>query len=555
MTQTVDSVSDDPDHVFGDPGDDRISGFGGNDILDGGADNDTLGGNAGDDDLFGGTGNDILFGGAGNDDLNGGEGTDTANYTGSDAVQVDLFAGVGMGGDAQGDTYVGVENVTGSGLGADFIRGDNGNNTLVGLGGNDTFVGLGGANFIIGGDGVDTVLYEGSPQGVTVSLLTGQGGGDTLNTIENLGGSSFNDTLIGNDGPNTLTGADGDDLLRGEFDNDTLIGGIGNDVLEGGGGNDLMQGGVGDDIYRQVSGGDVVDESGGDGVDTIEAVVSFSLVNSPQVLGQVEDLILLGTGNLNGTGNNLSNRLQGNSGANILDGGAGNDGLNSGAGADHMIGGLGDDFYIVDNAGDIADETGGNGTDAVLTSVSFTLGEGVEVLTLENGNINGTGNALANLIVGSDGTNTLDGAAGADTLRGFGGNDTYFVDNAGDVVDEAVAGSGGIDNVFASASFALGEGVENLTLTGAAAINGTGNALANTIAGNGSANILTGGAGADSFFFGAALNKKTNVDTLADFSHADDTIILDNADLHEAEEGGRAQGQVLLRGQEGPRRQ
>ncbi|MCF6119184.1 rhizobiocin, partial [Mesorhizobium muleiense] len=131
----------------------------------------------------------------------------------------------------------------------------------------------------------------------------------------------FNNTLVGGAG------------------NDTLNGGAGNDTLDGSAGDDALTGGAGNDLYYVDSAGDIVDESvtGSDGVDTVQAAISFSLVTSAQVLGTIENLTLTGTGPINATGNASNNVLIGNSGANILDGGAGNDTLTGGAGNDLFI--------------------------------------------------------------------------------------------------------------------------------------------------------------------------------------------------------------------------
>lgn len=211
--------------------------------------------------------------------------------------------------------------------------------------------------------------------------------------------------------------------------------------------------------------------------------------------------------------------------------------LNGGAGADMLHGGGGNDIYFIDNAGDTVTEALNAGMDNVHSSVSFTLGDHVERLTLTGtGAIKGTGNGLANSLTGNRAANVLDGKAGIDLMTGGAGNDIYIVDNAR---DRTVEGAGaGTDRVSSSVSHTLALHVENLVLTGAAAINGTGNALANSITGNGGANViiggagldqLKGGAGADRFLFDSALSATDNVDGILDFSAAADTIVLDRS--------------------------
>ena len=261
-------------------------------------------------------------------------------------------------------------------------------------------------------------------------------------------------------------------------------------TLDGGTGADSMIGGAGNDTYIVDNTGDVVTEAANAGTDVIQSSVSYTLsVN-------VENLTLTGTSAINGTGNTLANVITGNSAANTLSGGAG---------ADTMIGGAGDDTYMVDNTGDKITENANEGMDTVKSSVTYTLGSNLENLTLTGTSaINGIGNTLDNYIIGNSanntltgnaGNDTLDGGAGADTMIGGAGNDTYIVDNTGDVVTENV--NEGTDTVQSSVTYTLGANIENLTLTGSMAINGTGNTLANIITGNSANNTLTGNAGND----------------------------------------------------------
>ena len=190
-----------------------------------------------------------------------------------------------------------------------------------------------------------------------------------------------------------------------------------------------------------------------------------------------------------------------------------------------MNGGAGNDTFVVDNIGDTASEAADSGYDSVLSSISFTLGANVEELWLQGtASINGTGNALDNHITGNSGNNVLSGGGGADLMQGQNGNDTYIVDNIGDVVDED--GWDGTDLVKSSVSFELTSVfVENLTLTGTAAIDGTGNSWANVLIGNSASNVLSGGGGDD------RLNGGAGRDTLIGGEGAD-TFVGTKADLN-----------------------
>ncbi len=210
--------------------------------------------------------------------------------------------------------------------------------------------------------------------GANEDIMFGGAGNDTLN------GNNGNDRLFGDSGKDVLNGGAGNDFLYGGEDNDELNGGIGNDSLFGGTGNDELNGGIGADTMNGWLGNDtyVVDNAGdviieapnslvvagpsgpvflSGGTDLVRSSISFSLIPNPNI----ENLTLLGAGNLNGTGNNLDNIITGNSGRNTLSGGGGDDTLIGGAGIDTLIGGAGNDTLIGGAGNDIL--AGGSGRD------------------------------------------------------------------------------------------------------------------------------------------------------------------------------------------------
>ncbi|WP_447764649.1 peroxidase family protein [Sphingopyxis panaciterrae] len=368
-------------------------------------------------------------------------------------------------------------------------------------------------------------------------------------------------TLNGTEGDDIGDGSNQADTLNGNGGADVLTGNGGNDILRGGAGIDTTNGGAGDDMHYVDNAADVVVETAGQGTaDRVLASASYTLAAGVDVELLSTDNAT-GNGAINLTGNELANIITGNAGVNALGGGGGNDRLNGGAGVDTTIGGAGDDWHYVDNASDVVVEGIGEGTnDRVLASASYALaaGVGVELLTTDNAAgtaaINLAGNALDDVIFGNEGANTLtggdgndrlngaggvdqllggsgndrlSGGTGADTMNGGSGDDWHYVDNAGDVVVEALGE--GADRVLASANYQLGAGVavELLTaevVTGTGALNLGGNEFANTITGNGGVNVLDGGGGNDTMNGGAGsdtLNGGIGNDTLNGASGAD----------------------------------
>jgi Ca2+-binding RTX toxin-like protein len=266
------------DTITGNDANNELYGLTGNDVLKGGGGADGLGGDDGDDILKGGGGADYLEGGAGGDTVD----YSTSNWTplGGGGVSVNLDGNRGSYGDAEGDTFSGIEHVTGTPY-QDSLIGTGDNNRLRGLDGPDYLYGLGGNDILEGG--------------------------------------SDSDSLIGNEG---------DDTLRGDLGNDHLSGGIGVDTMIGGDGNDYYY--IVDDTN------DVVIESGGQGNDTVWSGVSLTLTAGADVetLRAISDA---GSDPIALTGNANGNEVIGNNGDNVIAGGGGNDYLTGRGGQDAFL--------------------------------------------------------------------------------------------------------------------------------------------------------------------------------------------------------------------------
>ena len=333
-------------------------------------------------------------------------------------------------------------------------------------------LGAGWNNYVINYySGNDSVTVASGTHRVLVNLGDGNDTFTGSNGSDGVFGGVGNDILRGGGNVDVLDGGLGDDKLFGDAGDDLLYGGVGNDLLNGGIGGDFMEGGIGNDIYVVDNTDDTVVELANQGTDTVQSSITYTLN------ANVENLTLTGTAAINGTCNGLNNVLTGNSGINTL------------------TGGLGNDTYVI-GAGDTVVELADQGTDTVQSSITYTLGANVENLTLTGtAAINGTGNTLNNVLTGNSAANILTGGLG---------NDTYVI-GAGDTVVELA--NQGTDTVRSSVTYTLGANVENLILTGTAAINGTGNTLNNVLTGNTAANILNGGVGKDSLTGSTGVDK------------------------------------------------
>lgn len=362
-----------------------------------------------------------------------------------------------------------IENATGSKY----------NDKLVGNSLNNVLNGGVGSDNLIGGDGSDSYYVDNASDVISeTNASLSSGGNDTVYSYLSaytLGGNLENLRLLSTGAANAT----------GNALNNALHGGTGNNILDGKAGSDFMAGGNGSDTYYVDAVGDTVSESNADtatgGSDTVVSLLSAYTLGS-----NVENLVVLGSGAADGTGNSLNNVIYAGNGDNVVDGGGGTDTLS---------------YYYATQAITAslaiagAQATGGSGSDTLLNFENLNGSKYDDKLT---------GNSAANKLVGDAGKDILNGGAGADNMVGGDGNDIYYVDNSGDVVSETNANlsSGGTDTVYSYlASYTLGSNVENLRIVASGNASATGNTLNNLIYAGAGNNVMNGGNGVDTLSY------------------------------------------------------
>lgn len=457
------------DTLFGLLGDDELFGLEGHDTLVGKAGNDLLDGGAGNDSLIGGSGDDILQGGMGADTLTGGDGYDTYliddigdvinETTGSNqvisTVSLDfslnpyvtdvLLSGLG---NINVKTDLGEQVIYARSGHNQISTGDDADQIYAGAG-DDVIDGGAGSDFMNGEAGADTYYIDDESDVVndnfddhntayTTSNFDFSRQSSGISTIHLISESGL--VVTTSNAPESIFGSSGNDEIRAQAGNDTLV---------GNGGVDLLIGGTGDDWYIVSERETYIFEEVGEGSDTLEASVSFSMEENQ--ITSVEVVKLVGSADLSLAGWFDQNVLIGNSGNNtLIDAHASNDTLQGMDGNDKLFAGDGDDL--------------------------------------------------------------LDGGTGADSMNGGGGNDHFLVDNILDQVIEVDTTEGNFDLVESSVSFdlnanPLSAGVEGLLLTGQDRLTGVGNAQNNLMMANQTGSILSGRLGNDDLFGGVGADQ------------------------------------------------
>ncbi|WP_321447173.1 hypothetical protein [uncultured Cohaesibacter sp.] len=450
---------------------------------------------------------------AGNDTFQGGSGYDALDYrkdafnedenglTGTSGVTVNLITGKAIDGFGDTDTLSSIEEVRGTDyadtlIGAaagERLRGEDGDDTLRGNGGDDVLEGGNGADRLIGGAGIDIMtgnngddIYYVNAYGDTVNEVAFQGidlvisssnynlkansqyienitltGNANLNSTGNMQantmtGNSGNNTLRGLVGNDTLIGKGGADVLIGNQGNDTLIGNMGNDRLNGGLGLDTMSGNLGNDTYYVNAYGDKINEAANQGIDQVFSSSNYNLKANSQ---HIENITLIGKGNINSTGNMQDNKMVGNMGNNTLNGLAGNDTLLGKGGADTLNGHIGNDTI----GGNLGNDKlfGGNGADKLFGH------QGADILNGGNGN---------DILNGGIGNDTLYAAAGADRLIGSLGADSMYagVDNGVDTFIFNSINDSKVGDVLHDTIYGFDNGEDKIDLSGIDANSSTG---------------------------------------------------------------------------------
>ncbi|MEQ1952390.1 calcium-binding protein [Mesorhizobium sp. CN2-181] len=517
---------------YGSEGGDVITGGDSDDFFQLGGGNDILRAKGGDDYIYDNGGKFDIDAGAGIDTLR----LDTLTLLTSGATFKLNSSGIATVGGSLSGTVKNVDALyiewnSGTSF-ADFFTGGNyddtihggaGNDTIEGGAGNDELVGQAGDDVIRGGAGNDSIDGGGflgvNPNFTGHDTLYGDDGNDALDA------GSDGSTMRGGNGNDSLAGGDGVDIMYGD---------AGNDGFYGGNGDDKIYGGDGDDGIRCDDGADRIDGGAGiDGITFYWAEVDPATLREYGATADLEDQsknkgreavgdIYISIENIHGTYNG-EDTLRGNDADNILDGDGNADILEGRGGADQLIGGPGVGIRAIDTASYLSAPTG---VVANLTSPAGNTGDAkgdtyVSIENLEGSAFSDklTGNAVANVLTGLGGNDTLasgagtdhlDGGTGADSMDGGADSDSYIVDNAADVVIEAVGG-GAADRVSARASYGLAAGaeVELLTTTssgGTTAIDLAGNALKQEITGNAGVNTLRDGGGVGDVLRGMGAN-------------------------------------------------
>ena len=445
--------------------------------------NDEITGDSGDNVIEGGAGADILVGGG--NPLVGSTG-DTVSYESSEeAVGVNLLEATNSGGDADGDTLSGFENIIGS-AGADTLTGDDGDNVIEGGAGVDT---------LVGGAGTDTLSYESEQEGVTVDLdtdgrgtqratrpdlLTGRTPAlDSIEGFENVRGGAGADTLTGDDNNNILEGGEGDDTLEGKGGDDTLYGGAGADTYvyyytdspdRKDGVDRITDSEDGGTIEIHLDGTAFV----GRGITGIENLDDGDLLDRLQVngvtIGRIRETDALGNNvvffQIQFDDDNKILFKGQNIGLKIIDRGieqtvsaAALVATFENVGTVFLDTGTPNDSYIgILNSANVAVDTVSYRDSSTAVEVSLATGGADGDTFSDIGNLIGsahndelTGDGNANTLEGLGGDDTLTGGAGDDTLRGGDGDDTLIGGRGEDTLD------GGANKVGTLADPSIGD--------------------------------------------------------------------------------------------------